>query len=165
MYKIELGGELGKGLYALVDDEDATLVRLYTWHLHSDGGAVTNVERIGRDGIRRPTTLRLHRLITQAQPGQHVDHRNHDRLDNQRKNLRVCTQRQNNRNQRPRTGNSSGYKGVSWHKGAGKWRVTIKPDRKQIHLGYYADKRIAALVYNAAALKHFGEYAYLNEVA
>ncbi|MCD8190544.1 MAG: hypothetical protein LUD78_10055 [Clostridiales bacterium] len=40
--------------------------------------------------------------------------------------------------------NTSGYKGVSWHKRQGKWQARITVKGKTIHLGYYAKVEDAA---------------------
>lgn len=57
-------------------------------------------------------------------------------------------------------GGSSKYKGVS-RKGK-KWRATIMCKGTAFHLGYYNDEKKAAKVYDEAAIKLFGKYAYLN---
>ena len=59
---------------------------------------------------------------------------------------------------------SSKYKGVSFHKKDSKWWSTIIVNKKQIYLGRYDEEKDAAKAYNKAALKYFGEHAYLNKV-
>lgn len=59
---------------------------------------------------------------------------------------------------------SSKYKGVSFRKKSGKWKVTIKIDGKNKHMGYFEDELHAALEYNAKAFMHYGEFAYLNMI-
>lgn len=56
----------------------------------------------------------------------------------------------------------SGYKGV--HKNGNSWSASIKISGKQVHLGTYITKEEAALQYNKAALKHFGEFACINQL-
>jgi hypothetical protein len=113
------GGEI-----ALVDAEDWPLVSQYRW-CASRGlwgtYAVANVETGGRR-----TMLKMHRLVMDAAPGQQIDHRNHNGLDNRRGNLRPANPSQNGANTRPTTGRS-GYKGVGWHKARGKWRKLTRP--------------------------------------
>ncbi len=58
--------------------------------------------------------------------------------------------------------NTSGYKGVSKHHK--KWRAYIVLKEKQIHIGLYRTKEDAALAYNEAALKYFGQFANLNVI-
>jgi hypothetical protein len=58
--------------------------------------------------------------------------------------------------------NKSGYKRVI--KEYGKWRADIGIHGKQKFLGYYDKIEDAAQKYNEAALKYYGEFAYLNEV-
>ncbi len=105
----------------------------------------------------------MHRQIMGAPAGMVVDHVNHKTLDNQRENLRVCTQSQNNANQR-KTRGASRFKGVAWHKRTGKWHARIGKNGRRHHLGCFNNEALAAQAYNAAALEHFGEFALLNEV-
>ncbi len=60
--------------------------------------------------------------------------------------------------------NKSGFKGVCWYKARNKWICYITAMNKRIHLGYFTDKVEAAKAYNAAAKKHFGEFAWLNPI-
>ena len=48
--------------------------------------------------------------------------------------------------------NTSGYRGVGFHKKSNKWRATIKKNGKQIALGYFFDKHDAAQAYNDYAI-------------
>ena len=96
------------------------------------------------------------RLIMYAPEGMDVDHKNGDPLDNRRKNLRVCTHRQNCQGRRPNKNCLSKYKGVSWFKG--KWTAMIN----QKYLGRFDNEINAAKAYDEKAKELYGEYAYIN---
>ena len=108
------------------------------------------------------TGLRLHRFIMNAPKGKVVDHINHNKLDNRKCNLRVCTQSQNTMNSSLRSDNSSGYTGVYWYKSRSKWLVRITVNGKCINLGYYDDLEEAVKVRKEAEIKYFGEYRRLE---
>ena len=118
-------------------------------------------------------TLRLHRIVAEiflnaGKPltaQQEVDHKEQvdgshwqDRLNN----LRICSHSENMRNQKLKCNNSSGYKGVSWHKLLGKWQARIWLLGKRQHLGFFHTPEDAARAYDDAALESFGEFAYTN---
>lgn len=156
---------LTQGYVALVDDEDYDrIIALAPWCaqvINSDlVYAVKNVPNPNR-GINGPRQIKLymHKEIT---GNKETDHRNHVGIDNQRENLRDASRKQNTRNRRSRRGSSSEFKGVSWHKGDKRWEVQIKIDGKDRHLGNFVDEVEAAYVYDEAARKAFGEFAYLN---
>lgn len=65
-------------------------------------------------------------------------------------------------NQKINCRNKSGYRGVSWHKTAGKWRSCINISSKQVHLGLYTTKEEAAYVRDQFAAQLWGEDAKLN---
>ena len=104
----------------------------------------------------------LHRFLMDPSPGQKVDHRNCNGLDNRRSNLRIATGSQNLANQRKRTGCSSQYKGVCWHKAGGWWRADIQINKRRLYLGHFASEENAAKAYDTAALTAWGKYARLN---
>lgn len=47
-----------------------------------------------------------------------------------------------------RNTNTSGYRGVSWHKSRGKWQVQIVINNKKKHLGYFTDPADGARAYD-----------------
>lgn len=108
------------------------------------------------NGKRRK--LLLHREIMGSPRGLFVDHRNHDTLDNRRKNLRSCTRSQNAANRGGLdSNNTSGERGVVLHK-CGKWQAQIGMNGKTIYLGLFASKSKAAATYAAANKKNFGMF-------
>jgi hypothetical protein len=102
----------------------------------------------------------MHREIMGAKRGEKVDHKFHDTLDNRKEKLRVCTRQQNNANARRRSDNSSGFKGVSWHKGHKKWQAAVRDGHgNKLHLGYFSTAESAARSYKAEAVRINGEFA------
>ena len=92
-------------------------------------------------------------------PIDQVDHINLDKLDNRWVNLREATNSQNQANIHAHITNTSGFKGVSWHRGVQKWRAQIERDGHSCYLGYFDTPEAAAAAYANAAQKHFGEFA------
>lgn len=87
-----------------------------------------------------------------------VDHRNGDGLDNQRRNIRIGSRTQNLGNRGKTLANTSGYKGVTWDKARGKWKMQIKCAGKFIQRRFNS-KRAAAIAYAHNARKLFGRFA------
>jgi len=107
----------------------------------------------------------LHRLIMKPGPGLVVDHISGETLDNRRSNLRVCTNAQNSRNSQRIYTSKTGYKGVQSAAANGSflpWRARIKHNYSEIQLGTFATKEEAALAFDNASRKYFGEFARLN---
>lgn len=150
---------LSQGKFALIDDEDFELVSKYKWHISKKGYARTEPGKKKKIN----TAIPLHRLIMNAPAGVMVDHKDLDKLNNQKSNLRIATFTQNNRNVGIRKDNTSGFKGVLWNRKSGKWQARIRVDKKQIHLGFSNNIILVAKMYNEGAKKYFGEYAYLNK--
>jgi AP2 domain/HNH endonuclease len=102
----------------------------------------------------------MHRMILEGYP--FVDHVNGNGLDNRKANLRQATAQEQAWNRKKQGNCSSKYKGVCWSKHARKWVVHIKIDYQQVYLGYFKDEVEAALAYDEAARKNFGEFARTN---
>ena len=151
--------ELTQGMFALVDNEDFDEINQYNW-CFAQGYAMRKVTISGKQ-----KTLYMHRLITNCPADMDVDHINHDKLDNQKSNLRVCSNSENRRNQKVRTyAKSSVYKGVCFDKQHGKWRAEIGLNNKLKYLGLFTNETDAAIAYNVAAIELFGEFALLNVI-
>ena len=151
--------ELTQGQYAIVDDEYFDEINQYNWYSNK-GYAVRHVTVSGKR-----TKQLMHRLITNCPDDMEVDHINHDKLDNQKSNLRVCSTSENQHNQQMRTkAKTSSYKGVCFDKHAGKWRARIGLNNEYKFLGLFENEIDAAIAYNNAAIELFGEFAFLNEV-
>lgn len=138
----------------IVDVSDYELICGHRWYISAYGYPVTSIPGGGK--------MFLHRLLLNAVAGVEVDHISGDKLDNRRSNLRPVNKRENQCNVKPRSTNTTGYKGVCNHKN-GKYAAAIKAGRN-IYLGYFSTPEEAAAAYNAAAIKHFGEYARLNVI-
>ena len=97
-------------------------------------------------------------------PKDQIDHINRVRSDNRIINLRNCTNKENRANSGKNKKNSSGYKGVSWHKATGKWQSQIAKDGVNVCLGFFDSKTAAAKKYNDKALELNGKYAFQNKL-
>lgn len=147
--------------FALVDDDDYESLVKFKWYYAKSSGI--RRARLKSDPLEYPDKIKISRQILNF-PNGVVDHKDTDVFNNQKSNLRVCTQSQNSKNQSKPIGvHSSKYKGVSWTKNYKKWESYIKVNYKKINLGYYDVEKEAAIKYNEAAIKYFGEFANLNE--
>lgn len=162
-----------KGI-ALIDDEDFNIINKYKWHIKSGGYANTTFKN--SDG--KLTRITMHKLIMgEVSNNLEIDHKNRNKLDNRRSNLRFCTRSENQKNKKP-TGRSK-YLGVSIHKTKRKYITKkglkkeytytsiiahIKANGKYLHLGTFNTELEAALAYNKAAVKYHGEFANLNKI-
>ena len=146
--------------FALVDYDDLAEVSKYRWSLTTHGYAA----RLKRNKGSRACIFMHQQVFKTTCP--HIDHINQNKLDNRKCNLRGANKQQNgaNRGKSRRRRFSSVFKGVSRTKGDSKWEAYICVDFKKINLGRFDSESEAALAYNEAAKKHFGEFAYLNEI-
>ena len=108
-------------------------------------------------------THKIHRLVANAfidNPNnkQCVDHKNNDKTNNHINNLRFATSNENQHNRKLSNNNTSGYKGISWHKRVKKWYAQIKIDGISIHIGYYDDLDDAKTARINRANQAFGIY-------
>jgi hypothetical protein len=93
-------------------------------------------------------------------PEDEIDHKNVNPADNRKRNLRKATHSQNAANRRKLAGKIlNAPKGVSYHKGAGKFQAQIKKDQRSIYLGLFDTAEEASAAYFAAAKKLFGRFA------
>lgn len=138
---------LNKGYSVLVDRKDLTWIKGFQWYVHDTGRNLY---------VRTsfPRKLYMHEILA----GLHADHINGNTLDNRRQNLRKATKRENAANSKKREGTTSPYKGVHWDTRRRCWIVQVGGR----YIGGYESAEVAAGVYDAEALKEFGEFARLN---
>lgn len=168
MRAIELYSRVYPELVALVDDEDFELINQYRWNPFP---SKDQQDSFYARGTLRNHSVLMHKLIT---GWSRTDHKDHNGLNNRRYNLRPATARQNSIYRRKRVRPASSiYKGVVWRthnprrtplSNAGRWVARITVDGKQIALGRFTDEREAAVTYNTAAVKYFGEFAHINQL-
>ena len=105
---------------------------------------------------------RCHRLVWLyahgSFPPDEIDHVNGIRNDNRVDNLRFSTRSENARNMAKPVTNTSGVKGVSWHKRSGKWQANIRLNGVLKYLGYFSDIEAAAQAYADASRRLHGEF-------
>ncbi len=140
--KIEIDGSIARlPLYnnkgekiveVLIDADEVEWVGKYKWY------------RGGKGHILNKHIGSLARAIVKAQPGDIVDHINRNTFDNRKANLRIVDRSANVRNSKIPENNTSGVKGVCYHKVSGKWEAFIRVDniRKREYFATY-DEAVA----------------------
>lgn len=153
--------KLTKGKVALVDDEDYSTLNKYNWHAQSIGNTFYARRTITiTKGVKRCSSMHREILSLKGDATCDVDHINHDGLDNQRKNLRVCNRTDNMGNCKPHEGRK--YKGVHLYKRINRYSAQLCYQGVRYFLGYYDTAEQAAKTYDEKAKELFGEFAYLN---
>lgn len=151
---------LRNGWKTIIDKEDEVKIAGYKCHAYKkeDGRLYVKIHIRGK-------VISLHRfLMNVTDPKIDIDHRDGDGLNNRKSNLRPCTHSENLRNQKLSKANTSGFKGVLWEKRYKKWFARLYVNKKHVY-GPLVDCRIeAAMHYNNLAIKHYGEFAHLNEI-
>jgi hypothetical protein len=148
---------LTKGLVAIVDLVDEELASVNWCAIGCGNGSFYAGRHTGHG------TALLHRVVAERAgldiSDSLVDHRDGDKMNCRRDNLRAATRAQNGFNRGADAKNTSGAKGVSWVKAKGKWRAEICANGKRQHLGYFAAKEDASEAYRIAANELHGEFA------
>jgi hypothetical protein len=144
---------LSQGKVAIVDDELFEWLNRFNWHYANVEYASGNI-----DGER----IFMHRLIMDAPKGIEVDHKNRNKLDNRKENLRLCNSKENKRNIKKKNKDSE-YHGIRRDKTGEKWSVSIRTDEGIMRVGTFTDKVAAANARNYYAKIYHGEFAFLND--
>lgn len=163
---------LTQGQFAMVDDADFHLLEQWKWQA-AKAGRTYYAQRTDRGKTPRGT-IKMHRfilglLIDDIRLG---DHKDHNGLNNQRDNLRICSDSENNANRSRIINSASRFLGVV-HKVDKRscvekhfWYAQLRKDGITHFLGSFpfteSGEIAAAKAYDLAALKHHGNYSNLN---
>nr|WNL49955.1 HNH family endonuclease [Marseillevirus sp.] len=122
--------EVKEGIWSKFDKEGLVIIEKYTWGVMSTGYVITTSE--GR-------TLMLHNLLLAHKPGEiTIDHIDRDPLNNRKNNLRVANKSTQLINQKIKSTNTSGTKGVSYQNKC--WTARWK-DEKGFRTKYFSIKK------------------------
>ena len=156
--RYDLSGEYGIGYTDITNEkfifdlEDYHKIKDYCWRKSTNGYIVEHHSQNGQHIFNY-----MHRLITNAPKGMMVDHINHNKSDNRKSNLRVCTHAQNSRNMRPHKNRVSG---VYWCESRKKYVAQITYKCKTKTLGYFTTENEAIQTRKQAQDKYFGEFQF-----
>jgi hypothetical protein len=124
--------------WALVDEADYEWASQLRWHAHhAPNGGIYAARWIGRNAAGKRIREFLHRRVLGLDASNPLqgDHRNQNRLDNRRSNLRAGTKADNAQNVPGR--------GIAWIKWRKRWSVQIKV-RGVVHYGgFFVDENAA----------------------
>lgn len=152
---------LRNGQFSKIDADDFEKIDQFNWGIDGRGYAARVVKE-----KKKQRTILMHREILNAPKGTGIDHKNRDKLDNRKSNLRFATQHQNQGNVCKHRGGemASKYKGVQFHKRINRFTASGRSYSKSVYLGCFKSEIDAARAYNEWAKKYFGEFACLNPV-
>lgn len=158
---------LTQGKIALVDDCDFDYLNQWKWCAAKARRTYYAFRRMEING--KMTVGTMHQFLINQPKGMQIDHKDDNGLNNQRNNLRICTNQENHMKMQTAKlikgkAKTSLFKGVCFCKRTGRWAVSIKINGKNKFLGRHVSEIYAATVYNDAAKVMFGEFARLNNV-
>ena len=149
---------IGRGRFTLVDAMDHQYLSDYsTWHISKNGYVTGHIPKSGKTG----KNIYMHRLIAQRMNldlKYDVDHKNRNKLDNRRDNIRIATRSQQTANRIYH--NKYGFRGVS--KTFNTWWAKIKVGDRILYLGSHKTAADAARAYDVAAIQYYGDFAIIN---
>ena len=128
------------------DLNDSDIILKHTWYIGKNGYPSTNIDE---------KTTTLHAFLGYKW----CDHKNRNKKDNRRENLRLCTQQENCRNSSLRSDNTSNIIGVNIIKSRNQWEARIWNNGKTIRLGYFNNKEDAIIARLQAECDYYGEFA------
>lgn len=143
--------------------------------LHTDGRPTDHYLPHPRDGYvyvklshgGKRYSYPVHRVlwwcVTGSQPEGMLDHKDTNRTHNRMDNLRLASRAENNRNAQRRKDNTSGHKGVAFHKQSGKWRGSVSYEGKKYGCGNHNCPTAAFLATVSRRRELHGEFSNTGE--
>jgi transcription elongation factor Elf1 len=100
-------------------------LNFYNWAINNNYNSHLCIDRINNDGNYEPSNCRWVGYVTNTQ------------------NTRIL-----------KSNNTSGYRGVSFHKSTNNWQSAIQNNKKTVYLGVFKTKEEAAIAYNNYVIEH-----------
>lgn len=159
---------LTQNQFALIDNKDIDFVKDKDWFVKKEKLANGSYRYYAYTKIwinNKRTSISLHKFLWQKWnkkiTSRYVlDHKDRNSLNNTECNLRLASRNQNGYNSNKKSNNTSGFKGVTWHKG--KWYSQVTHEGKKYYIGSFLDKLEAAKAYDIKVKELHGEFAVLN---
>lgn len=152
--------KLTRNKSTVVNNIDYKYLIQWKWHVMFNGRQWYAIRTLSKPSGKK---VLMHRVILERMGFKNFkqgDHKDGNGLNNKRRNLRPATVSQNQYNRGKPINNTSGFKGVSWSSQKQKWRSRIYINGKDIHLGFFNDKEIAAKVHSQAVLKYHKQFSH-----
>lgn len=154
---------LTKGYQTKVDDADYAWLSQWSWYASIGHTGLVYAKRRKRNyQFQSSWIVSMQNEILGLDRRAIADHEDNDTLNNQRVNLRPCSQSMNLANKRLGSNNTSGFKGISLDKRVGRWAAYVTSQGKRTFLGMHDQAIEAARTYDRHAIKAFGEFALTN---
>lgn len=156
--------QLSRGQFALIDSDDAGFIGRWNWNAKwsKNSGSYYARRTAMRSDPSMPKQISMHVAIMGISD-QTIDHKNsYATLDNRRCNLRHASRSDQSKNRGIYSNNTSGMKGVSFHKETGKYQSQIQANGKKIYLGIFPSMAEAYQAFCEAAVKYHGEFARME---
>lgn len=150
---------LTKNKITIVDKGDFEGLNKHKWAFDITGYAVRTIHRrIAKLKYKTIKVYMHHEILGKPKEGYVIDHRNMNRLDNRRKNLRFISDSESMYN-RTLKKNLSGFRGVvkcTCGHCKNRWIAKINVNKKTISLGGFPTAELAGKAYSQAAKKYYG---------
>lgn len=131
----------------IIDTDDFEKVSKHDWYKRNHEG-----------WFSASLNMYLHQYILDDKSIE-IDHKNRNRNDNRKTNLRQCTHIENMRNQPLKQNNTSGFIGVYFKNENNKWCAQITYNKRKLHLGYFENKENAIIARLKAEKELFKDFA------
>ncbi len=147
----------------VIDAEDMPKVQAFSLVACFDRKGYVKLLKHNKGQVK--TSRLLHRIIVDVPEGLQIDHKDNNKSNNRKSNLRLATNTQNQQNRPVQKNNTTGFKGVTEDsKGRikGRWKAKIGYNNRKFVVGRFNTAHEAAQGYDFAARRLFGAFACSN---
>jgi hypothetical protein len=141
------------------DLDDYNFATTHYWSINGGGYAFATFHDI-ENNTYKPIIFHRHVMQLDNTNFEIIDHKNRNRLDNRKENLRIANRTENSINKGIQSNNTTGIIGVSKNSHRGKtWRSRISYNKIQYLIGYFDDFEEAVYARLTSEKEYFGNFA------